>query len=469
MNGPLFATPLCFALAACTAVPPPAPPPSPPPRCAAEPRDPGLEVERLTALILDTTVPSARRADAVEQLACVAAMTRPSDGRVIAAVLTLAVSELILHGSGALEDSIVPEAKRPAVVSALRQAFCDPSAEVHDAARRGLRDQEIKLAAAVLEGTASCSSAPRAVAALGELEERAAKSVWVGAHSVVWSAFTMFASPLEEAAQSHDAAIAERARAAMASLGKMLDGQVATMATSTDPEMLAVSSLELKVPGLLPALRRATPALRARLSDRDRTMRLQAARLLVKIEAAPAESLVDALWAGLPMRAPPVDPASGTALRALLDKLGSGPVDFMGEHEILAELERLTRLGVAAAPALPPIRACLALPSTNVQMAAAAALAFVAEDRQALTVLRKGYEPFFADSPSAYGGPGGIGRSAPLAILYLDPDDAAARTALRLGPGPLLSALTRRLLVADGDEWALDLLLIRAHARGADR
>ncbi len=204
------------------------------------------------------------------------------------------------------------------------------------------------------------------------------------------------------------------------------------------------------------------------MTDRDDEIRLEAAAAVWRLEGASDESLAAlaaGLWTGIEVPDPPADPAARQRLEATLRNLEKSSLDFRLRDALVAELESLAKAGPASAPALEAIRACLSVPSDKVQMTAAGALVFVDQDHRSLSSLRKTHERIFADSPSAYGGPGSNGAFAAAAILYLEPDDADARRALRLGPGPLLDVVTRRAIVSGNDRlWFIRLLLQRRQA-----
>ena len=153
--------------------------------------------------------------------------------------------------------------------------------------------------------------------------------------------------------------------------------------------------------------------------------------------------------------------AAGAKLESLLAQ-GEKATWMDLEKELMA----LASAGPAAAPALGAIRACLSLPKYHVKRAAAVALAFVGRDRSGLAALREDYSAFFADSTMAFAPNGEIVAQA---IVYLEPDDAAARRALGLTPGPLLTSVTRRAIRGPRCEPLLRLLLSRPDVASAAR
>lgn len=457
MRRSLFTVFLITALAACAEPPAPAAPEPPSPRagCQSSYPNPAADVDRWSAAALDTSATPDARAEAVKQLACLAAATKASEGRLLAGVLTLGLSELFLHGSGLFEKSVVPEPSGKTVLDTLSRAYCDPIDKIHAAARLGLTIQSNGLAAVVLSRALACSADARAFAAVEDVEERAAKAIWMGEHTIHWQGYELFASAFQQGSSNARPAVAARISAARTKLGQALDGWVGKMASSSDVELLTVSERDTRVPDLLPALQRAAPAFRARLADPNPTLRIAAGRTLVTINAEDASVLAQRLWTGLPAPSSKPDPEAAVTLRVLL---AQPTLDFFGQRKVRDELLRLARQGRSSEPALEQIRACSARPEQDIKTAAAIALVFVAGDRAALPALRATYEPFFADSPSAYGGPAGPGTEIAFAILLLEPEDAHARRALKLGEGPLLPIVTTRVLMGHNDAWLIAAL-----------
>ncbi len=454
MRRSLFTVLLITALAACAEPPAPASPEPPSPRegCKSPSENPAADVDRWSATALDPGAVPAARAEAVKQIACLASATKASEGRVIAGLLTLGLSELFLHGSSLFEKSVVPESSGRAVLDALSGAYCDPIDKIHAAARLGLTIQSNSIAAVVLSRSLACSADARAFAAVEDIEERASKAIWMGEHSVNWQGYELFASALQQGSSNARPAVAARISAARTKLGQALDEWVGKMASSSDVEVLTVSERDTRVLELLPALQRGAPAFRARLADPNPAIRIAAGRTLVTIKAEDASVLAQRLWTGLPAPASTRDPQAAVTLRNLLAQ------PALDQRKVRDELLRLARQGRSSEPALQQIRACFARPEQDIKIAAAIALVFVAGDRSVLPTLRATYEPFFADSPSAYGGPTGPGEEIAFAILSLEPEDAHARRALKLGQGPLLPIVTARVLMGHNDEWLITAL-----------
>jgi hypothetical protein len=175
--------------------------------------------------------------------------------------------------------------------------------------------------------------------------------------------------------------------------------------------------------------------------------------------AASLDRLSKDLWAGVHLPVS-VDPAAGAKLQAMMGKSDSPPA-FFGV-DLRDEIERMAHLGPDAQPAVDAIRACLAVPekklgALGVHKTAAAALAFIARDRASLPLLRKDYDAYMHSF-------GIIAELTAQAVLHLEPDDADARHALGLEPGPLLTVLTRRAIQGEHLEWWIKILLQREEA-----
>jgi hypothetical protein len=457
---------VALLLLACGATPPPpeAPPvPTVPPEaeasCPKSVESPETAVERLTGALADRAAAPAQRAVAVHALGCLIAMTkRPEPGPVIA-VITFYWSEIVSH---MLEELVVPPARLPPIVDALGQAFCDASPEVRATAERELRAMRAPVAGLALDRALRSCDGPRAVAAVEVLEERIIEFLRQQRKKDAdidkkWTGLVAFGPPLEAAAASEKAEVRGRAQAALAKAGGALDPLVLARARAPDASTLFQATAEMELPLFAAALARATPAFRARLGDPDYRVRLAAAHTVWRLEGttgASLDRLSKDLWAGV--RVPvSVDPAVGGKLRGMVGKIDSPP-DFFGVN-LRDEIERMAHLGPDAWPAVDAIRACLAVPEKKfdvmgVHKTAAAALAFIARDRASLSLLRKDYDAYMHSF-------GDFAELTAQAILHLEPDDADARRALELEPGPLLTVLTRRAIRGERLEWWIKILL----------
>jgi hypothetical protein len=404
----------------------------------------------------------------VHRLGCLVALKKRVDRGPILAVLTLGLSEIV---SQMMAELVVPQDRLPPIVDALGQAFCDASPEVGAVAERELRAMRAPVAGLALGRAARSCDGPRAVAAVGVLEERLVAFLVQQLdkekkRDPYWSDLVALAPPLSAAAASEKAEVRERAQAALAKAGAVLDPLLLERAASSNPETITAATAEARLPLFVPALLRAAPAFRARLTDADYRIRLAAAQTVWRLEGATAASL-DALakdlWAGIHVPAP-VDPAAGERLEKMLGQLDPPPDSLY--VDLGNELFRLAFAGPSAAPALGAIRACLTIPEKKLRaidahQLAEAALAFVGRDRATLPLLRKRYDAFFADSRSmAY--LGAYSELTAQAILTLEPDDPKARRALGIEPRtPLLLVVTRRALAGEPLEWWVRLLLLR--------
>ncbi|MFT3776254.1 MAG: hypothetical protein QM820_63730 [Minicystis sp.] len=458
--------PACGATAPPPEVPPvPAVPPAAEAPCPKSVESPETAVERLTAALADRSADPAQRAVAVHALGCLVAMTkRPEHGPVLA-VLTLGWTEII---SRMLEELVVPPARLPPIVDAFGQAFCDASPEVRATAERELRAMRAPVAGLALGRAVRSCDGPRAVAAVEVLEARIVEFLRQqrkkGADGdKAWTGLVAFGPPLEAAAGSEKAEVRGRAQAALARAGGVLDPLVLARAQDPDADTLSQATAEMKLPLFAAALARATPAFRARLGDPDYRIRLAAARTVWRLEgtgAAALDRLSNDLWAGVHVPVS-VDPATGAELRAMMGKIDAPP-PFFGV-DLRDEIERVARLGPDAHFAVDPIRACLAVPekklgALGVHKTAAAALAFIAGDRAGLPLLRKDFDAHMHSF-------GIIAELTAQAVLHLEPDDAEARRALGLEPGPLLTVLTRRAIRGERLEWWIKILLQRETKR----
>jgi hypothetical protein len=457
--------------------------------CTSAGDDPDGEALRLASQISDGKGTSAERADSVHRLACLARMAKyrhPTHpvARVLGDLVTVGVAETYFSQT----DALLSKTSYLAAVRAVGSAYCDPAPALRQAATEEIAEPGEEQAAAVLERALTCEDPSRAVAALDEIEARALaglKSSWSRprqpdsldamldqlAHAkkdlpgedadpaatlermraehddaARRRAAPIYLSLVDEAARTDRAKVKQRAEKARADLAEAAYRAALVWFHSNDPADLRLTPDRTEDPLIGPAVQRALPALRERLLDLHPAIRLTAARSLFLVEGASqstAATRAAQLWIGLRLPQPAPDPSTREELRALTDRRAPS-------WELSKVLARLARSGPVAAPALEAIRACLAV--DGAEAAAAAALALVGNDRRGLQLLRAALRNGITDDP----------QLVAAAILFVAPDVKAAREALALRTGPLLTAVTERAI--EGDEsldWLIRLLLWR--------
>jgi hypothetical protein len=440
-------------------------------RCPPTVDHPDDRVDELVRTTGDGSKADAARAEAVHSLACLLRMAPRGASmdpvlEVGLGIFTGGVSELFLEMS---RHALVNGAALQKSVDALGDAFCDASSITGEVARRELATAPERVGAPALNRALQCPDRARAVAAIGLMETNAVAEVRAAGERMPpgmpqrhWFLPMAYGKVLDAASHDDDAAIRERATAALTVVGDAVYQLVVTWARSENPDELAVQREEVDAPLLGPALHRAIPAYRQRMADPSFDIRLAAAHTVWVLEGGSAgpssQTLAAGLWDGLKLPLPARDPGARAKLQELVDKRDEGGIQRM--------LIELAQAGPASADALDVIRTCSTMHSTfgDVEPAADAALVLVGGEGAPLARMRKRYDAFFSDSPMAYGDATGGGETVAGAILYLEPDDKKARKALGLGAGPLVPQLTRPLIEGDRrapGHWLIRLLLLR--------
>jgi hypothetical protein len=435
--------------------------------CPESVEDAGAAVDRAAAAAVDKGATPASRAEAVRLLGCLVVMSKPmltGNSRVTAGVFTLGLSELVRP---ALIERAVPSAKRPTVAEALGAAYCDVSDEVHGAAAREVEKLTepplaAEVAAPALQRTLACDAEPRRIAAIDVVELRALAAIDAQQKQEPprtpdsprdWSALKLW-TPLLEAAVARGGAV-KRAEAALAKVDAALDAWALSRAQATDVRMVYVLRSELDVPRVGAALRRATPAFRERLRDRDLDVRMLASRSVWLLEGATTESLdtlAAGLWTDLVAAPPSPDDRTRDWLQSKVDAFARTKAT-REEWDLVEAFEAVARLGPSAEPALPVLRAGMSSKVGRVRQAAAIALALVGRDRKALPPLRE--ETYIKVTH----------KMRLSALLWLEPKNASARELLGYDPAlPLLTAATRKFIQDASGQWFVRALVVRDKA-----
>jgi hypothetical protein len=390
------------------------------------------------------------------------AMTRRQHSGNFLTLVTLGVSELI---ASSMTEPDLPEDRLPPVAEALARAYCDPSPEVSGTAERELGDMRAAAAGPALARAARSCDGRRAVAAVALIEDRTVKYLKLkrevgGGHDPKWADLPGWAAALEEVAASDRPEVRTRGVVAKAKVGAALDVMAMDLVHETHYTTLSDAIERHAMPLYGAAIERAAPAFRARLADPDARVRLAAARVVWRLEGSTPASL-DRL-AKDPRADGPAEAGAapdGANLAALVRNHDNG------QFLINEELTRLAHQGRRAARAANAIRACLTLkdlPFDGTPDLAAAALAFVTEDRALLPDLQRRHEQLLATKALT---PGGSEELLPQAILLLSPDDPKARAALGLEQnGPLYTAVLRKAIQDEHAHWLWWLALLQQQA-----